>query len=65
MDAEMVHVASTVGGRLRELNVSVNQHVHKGEVLYRLDPEPYELTVRQAQANLDLASAKLKTRRAC
>lgn len=60
IDAEMVHVASTVGGRLKELDVSVNQHVHKGDVLYRLDPEPYELTVRQAQANLDLASAEVE-----
>ncbi|GEK96218.1 multidrug transporter subunit MdtN [Gluconobacter kanchanaburiensis] len=60
IDAEMVHVASTVGGRLKELNVSVNQHVHKGDILYRLDSEPYELTVRQAQANLDLASAEVE-----
>ncbi|MFT8807767.1 MAG: multidrug transporter subunit MdtN [Gluconobacter sp.] len=60
IDAEMVHVASTVGGRLKELDVTVNQHVHKGDVLYRLDPEPYELTVRQAQANLDLASAEVE-----
>lgn len=60
IDAEMVHVASTVGGRLKQLDVSVNQHVHKGDVLYRLDPEPYELIVRQAQANLDLASAEVE-----
>ena len=60
IDAEVVHVASTVGGRLKELDVSVNQHVHKGDVLYRLDPEPYELTVRQAQANLDLAAAEVE-----
>lgn len=60
IDAEMVHVASTVGGRLKELRVVVNQHVHKGDVLYQLDPEPYELIVRQAQANLDLANAEVE-----
>ena len=60
IDAEVVHIASTVGGRLKDLHVSVNQHVHKGEVLYQLDPEPYELIVRQAQANLDLANAEVE-----
>ena len=60
IDAEMVHVASTVGGRLKELRVVVNQHVHKGDVLYQLDPEPYELIVRQAKANLDLANAEVE-----
>ncbi|GBQ89922.1 multidrug transporter subunit MdtN [Gluconobacter albidus] len=60
IDAEVVHIASVVGGRLKELNVSVNQHVHKGDVLYRIDPEPYELTLRQARANLDLASAEVE-----
>ncbi|EHH69490.1 multidrug transporter subunit MdtN [Gluconobacter morbifer] len=60
IDAELVHVASTVGGRLVDLRVRTNQHVHKGDILYRLDPEPYELTVRQAEANLALAKAEVE-----
>ncbi|MFT8777696.1 MAG: multidrug transporter subunit MdtN [Gluconacetobacter liquefaciens] len=63
IDAELVHVASVVGGRLIDLPVHENQHVHKGELLYRLDPEPYALTVRQAEANLALATAELENQR--
>ncbi|WP_185332850.1 multidrug transporter subunit MdtN [Acetobacter pasteurianus] len=63
IDAELVHVASTVGGRLIDLRVHVNQHVHKGDVLYRLDPEPYLLTVRQAEANLELANAEVENQK--
>jgi membrane fusion protein, multidrug efflux system len=63
IDADMVHMAATVGGRLIDLRVRVNQAVHKGDVLYRLDPEPYELTVRQAEANLALARAEIENQR--
>jgi multidrug efflux system membrane fusion protein len=59
LDAEVVHVASVVGGRLITLSVQENQHVHKGQPLYVIDPEPYELTVRQAEANVALAAAEL------
>jgi multidrug efflux system membrane fusion protein len=59
LEAEVVHVASVVGGRLIELSVQENQHVHKGQPLYLIDPEPYELTVKQAEANMALATAEL------
>lgn len=57
IDAEVVHVASTVGGRLQTLNVHVNQSVKKGTLLYQLDPEPYNLAVQQALGGLALAQA--------
>ncbi|MCQ9157115.1 multidrug transporter subunit MdtN [Acidomonas methanolica] len=59
LDAEVVHVASTVGGRLIDLRVDLNQHVRRGDLLYRLDPRPYELVVAQAAANLALAEAEV------
>jgi len=63
IDAELVHMASTVGGRLIDLRVHVNQSVHRGDILYRLDPVPYELTVKQAEANLALAHATVENER--
>ncbi|GBQ66300.1 multidrug resistance protein MdtN [Ameyamaea chiangmaiensis NBRC 103196] len=63
IDAELVHVASTVGGRLIDLPVRVNQHVRRGDLLYRLDPEPYALTVRQTEADLALATAEVENQR--
>jgi multidrug efflux system membrane fusion protein len=59
LDAELIHVASVVGGRLIELRVHENQHVRKGDFLYQIDPEPYKLTVQQAEANVALMKADL------
>jgi multidrug efflux system membrane fusion protein len=63
IDAEVVHMAASVGGRLVELRVEENSKVKKGDLLFRLDPETYALLENQAQANLDIALAALDTRR--
>ncbi|MGN4076082.1 biotin/lipoyl-binding protein, partial [Burkholderia gladioli] len=63
IDADVVHVASPVGGRIVRLAVHENQRVAKGALLYEIDPVPYRLTVAQAQADLELAQASLATRR--
>ncbi|MDH2051614.1 multidrug transporter subunit MdtN [Achromobacter marplatensis] len=63
IDADLVHVATPVGGRLLSLPVKENQHVAKGDTLFEIDPEPYRLTVRQAEADLAMAQASLETRR--
>ena len=54
IDADVVHVAAAVGGRIIELPVTENAKVSKGDLLFRLDPEPYRLAVEQAKANLDV-----------
>lgn len=63
LDAELVHVASPVGGRIGRILVAENQHVARGDVLFEIDPVPYRLAVAQAQADLELARAMLGTRR--
>ncbi|WP_199030576.1 multidrug transporter subunit MdtN [Ralstonia sp. ASV6] len=63
IDADVVHVATPVGGRIVKLAVTENQHVKKGDVLFEIDPVPYRLTVAQAQADVELAQASLDTRR--
>lgn len=62
IDADVVHVASPVGGRIVKLAVMENQHVRKGDVLFEIDPVPYRLSVAQAQADVELARAVLDTR---
>ncbi|MEX3629742.1 MAG: multidrug transporter subunit MdtN [Burkholderia sp.] len=62
-DADVVHVASPVGGRIVRLAVHENQRVAKGELLYEIDPVPYRLTVARARADLEPAQASLATRR--
>jgi len=63
IDADVVHVASPVGGRIIRVPVEENQHVSKGDVLFEIDPVPYRLAVAQAQAEVELARASLATRR--
>ena len=63
IDADVVHVASAVGGRIIELAVTENAKVSKGDLLFRIDPEPYRLAVKQAEAELAVAAGTLDTRR--
>jgi multidrug efflux system membrane fusion protein len=63
IDADVVHVAAEVGGRIIDIPVAENVHVAKGALLFQIDPVPYRLAVDQARANLDIAQATLETRR--
>lgn len=63
LDAEVVHVAAPVGGRLAQLGVHENSRVKKGDLLFQIDPTPYQLLVNQAKADLDLARAQLETQK--
>ncbi|MDN4056443.1 multidrug transporter subunit MdtN [Massilia sp. YIM B02763] len=62
IDADVVHVASPVGGRIVRIAAEENSYVAKGSVLFEIDPVPYRLTVAQAQADVELARAAQATR---
>ncbi len=49
----VVDTAPEVGGLVVDVPVADNQFVHKGDVLYRIDPRDYEAAVRRAKAALD------------
>ena len=51
----MTQVAPEVAGDVLDVGVRDNGRVRKGELLFRIDPEPYELAVRAAEANLSVA----------
>lgn len=57
IDAEVVHVAPAVGGRIVEIAVAENDQVKTGQLLFRIDPVPYQQAVAQARADLALARA--------
>jgi multidrug efflux system membrane fusion protein len=59
LQADLVHMAPDVSGRIIELDVRDNQKVHKGEVLFRIDPDPYRMRVDQARAAVQGLEAKL------
>jgi multidrug resistance efflux pump len=48
--AEVVSVAPEISGPVKTLAVADNQPIHKGDVLFTIDPERFELALAQAQA---------------
>jgi multidrug resistance efflux pump len=53
----VVNVVPQVRGRVLEVPVEPNRLVRRGDVLFRIDPTPYELTVRSLEAQLANTSA--------
>ena len=58
VQANTLSVSSDVAGRVVAVEVANNQHVTRGQMLYRLDDRPYRTAVEHAQAQL--ASARLQ-----
>ena len=52
VQAYVVGVAAEVAGRVSAVHVGNNQMVEAGQVLFELDPEPYEIAVAKARAEL-------------
>jgi multidrug resistance efflux pump len=50
--AEVVDVAAEISGKVVDLEVVDNQAVHKGDVLFTIDPVDYHLALAQAEANV-------------
>lgn len=63
LTADVVHIAATVSGRIVEMPIRDNAAVKKGDVLFRIDPAPYQLAVDQAAGDLAIAEAALADRR--
>src|SRR5947207_11685081 len=52
--ANFVGIAPQVSGHIVDLRVRDNQLVHEGDLLFVVDPRPYEISVARARANLAL-----------
>ena len=52
VEADTVGVSTDVSGIVKEIDVSENQHVDAGQVLYRLDPLQFQIALDNAKANL-------------
>jgi HlyD family secretion protein len=57
-----VLVGSQISGQVKELFVDFNSPVKMGQLLARIDPETYEIRVRQAEADLEAARTALLQR---
>jgi multidrug efflux system membrane fusion protein len=59
IQAYIVNIAPEVSGRIVELNVLDNQQVKEGQVLFQIEPKPYQLSVDQARAAVQGLEAEL------
>lgn len=59
LDADIVHMASDVTGRIARLNVQDNQYVRHGDELFVIDQESFRDQVAQAKAGLQSVQAQL------
>jgi membrane fusion protein, multidrug efflux system len=58
VDAGKAPISASIGGRVIEIDVTENQHVAAGQVLFRLDPVDIQAALDRAQATL--AAARLQ-----
>lgn len=59
VDIRDVNLSFRVSGRLIELKVDEGDDVHKGDLIARLDPDPYQREVQAAQAMVSQQNAAL------
>lgn len=62
--ANIVGIAPEVNGRIVELHVEDNQYVKQGDLLYVIDPRPYQARLDRAKAELLIAEKEVDSRRA-
>jgi len=57
---DQVELRAQVGGTLTEIHFKDGDIVHKGDLLFVIDPRPYEYRLAQATAQLETATARLE-----
>jgi membrane fusion protein (multidrug efflux system) len=60
LQAARVEVSCNVSGRVVAMDVHDNQAVHSGDVLFQVDPRPFEIAIQDAEAHL--AGSKLNVK---
>jgi membrane fusion protein, multidrug efflux system len=58
LQQDKISVSAELAGRIVEVGVKENQQVKAGDLLFRIDPEPYNIAI--AQADAAIASAQVR-----
>jgi membrane fusion protein (multidrug efflux system) len=56
---DMVSVAPEINGVIAEVLVGENQHVRRGQLLFRIDPRPFRIALAQADAQIAAARVQV------
>jgi membrane fusion protein, multidrug efflux system len=62
--ADIAQISAEVSGRVTAVRVRDHAHVRAGDVLVELDPEPFDIALAKAEAELDSARTVVETARA-
>jgi len=57
-------INARVSGQVVDIAVHDNQRVHRGQLLFRVDPQPYRIAVEQAEARLGTARLQVEALKA-
>jgi multidrug efflux system membrane fusion protein len=57
--ADMIGIAPRVSGPIKELPIKDNQLVHRGDLLFEINPALYEIAMQSAKSNLAMAEGAL------
>lgn len=61
---DIAKVAAEVSGRVIEVHVHAHKTVKKGDLILRIDPQPFEIALARANAELDAAHQEIATKKA-
>jgi multidrug resistance efflux pump len=64
VQANVVNLAPQISGQVTALHVVDNQTVHKGDLLYEIEPVDYQVSVAVAEATVESKAADLRLRQA-
>jgi membrane fusion protein (multidrug efflux system) len=62
--ANVIALSADVSGRVLEVAVKENQRVNRGQLMFRLDPRPFEIDVENRRAELAGVRAEIESKRA-
>lgn len=58
---DKISISAEVGGRIVAVAVRENQNVQQGDLLFRIDPEPYRIAIAQADAAIAAAQVRVSS----
>src|ERR1700687_6185156 len=61
VEADTVGISTDVPGIVEEVDVTNNQHVEPGQVLYRLDPQQFQIALDNAKASLSQTALTIES----
>ncbi len=60
---DMVSIVAEVSGRITDVAVGENDHVKAGDLLFRIDPQAYQIALEQAEAGVSAARLQVEQMR--